>query len=139
VFFSIAAGVSGISDLQRLKKVGITFIKYWALASLLAAAVGTLVALVVQPGVGITLPDLETTDMEINLLENFINWIPDNPIAAFAEGDFLQIIVFALFTGISIALLGTLKAGKIMGDLVQAGADVMGKMVSIVLRFAPYG
>lgn len=139
VFFSIAAGVAGISDLQRLRTVGITFIKYWALASLLAAAVGTLVAFIIQPGVGITLPDLEATEMDINLLENFINWIPDNPIAAFAEGDFLQIIVFALFTGISIALLGGLEAGKLMGDLVQAGADLMGEMVSIVLRFAPFG
>ena len=32
-----------------------------------------------------------------------------------------------------------MKAGKLMGDFVQAGADIMGRMVSIVLKFAPYG
>jgi len=139
IFFSIAAGVSGIFDLRRLRNVGITFIKYWALASLLAASVGTLIALIIRPGVGITLPILDKPEVGVDLLESLINWVPENPIAGFAEGDFLQTIVFALFTGISIALLGDGKVGKQMGNLVQAGADLMGKMVSIVLKLAPYG
>src|SRR5699024_3245868 len=139
IFFSIAAGISGIFDLKRLRKVGLTFIKYWALASLLAASVGTIIALIIRPGVGISLPTLEETTVDVNLLDSLINWVPENPIAGFAEGDFLQTIVFALFTGISIALLGDGKVGKQMGNLVQAGADLMGKMVSIVLKLAPYG
>ncbi|HLR72276.1 MAG TPA: dicarboxylate/amino acid:cation symporter [Pseudogracilibacillus sp.] len=139
IFFSIAAGISGIFDLKRLRKVGLTFIKYWALASLLAASVGTIIALIIRPGVGISLPTLEETTVDVNLLDSLIHWVPDNPIAGFAEGDFLQTIVFALFTGIAIALLGESKTGKKMGDFVQSGADLMGKMVSIVLKFAPYG
>lgn len=139
VFFSISSGVSGISDLQRLKKVGITFIKYWAISSLLAAVVGSVTAFIIKPGIGISLPLLETPEVNVDLLDSLIHWIPDNPVAAFAAGNFLQIIVFALFTGISIALLGEMKAGKLMGDFVQAGADIMGRMVSIVLKFAPYG
>ncbi|MGN9163858.1 dicarboxylate/amino acid:cation symporter [Tissierellaceae bacterium HCP3S3_D8] len=139
VFFSISSGVSGISDLQRLKKVGITFIKYWAVSSLLAAIIGSITAYVVKPGIGITLPLLEGHEVNISLIDSLVHWIPDNPIAAFAEGNFLQIIVFAMFTGISIALLGDMKAGKLMGDFVQAGADIIGRMVAIVLNFAPYG
>lgn len=139
VFFSISSGVSGISDLQRLKKVGITFIKYWAISSLLAAVVGSVTAFIIKPGIGISLPLLETPEVNVDLLDSLIHWIPDNPVAAFAAGNFLQIIVFALFTGISTALLGEMKAGKLMGDFVQAGADIMGRMVSIVLKFAPYG
>ncbi|MEW8973997.1 MAG: dicarboxylate/amino acid:cation symporter [Tissierellaceae bacterium] len=139
VFFSISSGVSGISDLQRLKKVGITFIKYWAVSSLLAAIIGSITAYVVKPGIGITLPLLEGHEVNISIIDSLVHWIPDNPIAAFAEGNFLQIIVFAMFTGISIALLGDMKAGKLMGDFVQAGADIIGRMVAIVLNFAPYG
>lgn len=139
IFFSIAAGISGIFDLKRLRKVGITFIKYWALASILAAIVGTVTALIIKPGIGVDLPQMEGQSTDVDLLGSFINWVPDNPIAAFAEGDFLQIIVFALFTGISISLLGKSKAGLLLGDFAQSGADLMGKMVSIVLKAAPYG
>lgn len=139
VFFSISAGVSGMADLQRLRKVGLTFIGYWAVASLAAATMGTIWALIIKPGIGIDMPLTEQVTVDVNLVDNFVNWIPDNPVAAFANGDFLQIIVFALFTGITIALLQNTKTGQIMGDLVQAGAELMGRMVAIVLRFAPYG
>lgn len=139
VFFSISAGVSGMADLQRLKKVGLTFIGYWAVASVAAAAMGTTWALIIRPGLGIDMPLTEQVTVDVNLVDNFVKWIPDNPIAAFANGDFLQIIVFALFTGITIALLQNSKTGQIIGDFVEAGAELMGKMVGIVLRFAPYG
>lgn len=139
IFFSIAAGISGIFDLKRLSKVGITFIKYWAFASVLAAIVGTFFALIIRPGIGITLPTVEQPVVDVDLLESLLNWIPENPIAGFAEGDFLQVIIFALFTGVSIALLGETKAGTSLGNFVQAAADMMGKMVSIVLKVAPFG
>src|SRR5699024_12598450 len=69
-----------------------TFIMYWAIASILAAIVGTVVALIIKPGIGVDLPQMEGQTTDVDLLGSFINWIPDNPIAAFAEGDFLQII-----------------------------------------------
>lgn len=139
IFFSIAAGISGIFDLKRLRKVGFTFIRYWAFASILAASVGTIFALIIKPGIGVDLPSVKKPEVDVNLLDDLMNWIPENPIAGFAEGDYLQVIVFALFVGISIALLGSSKVGKLMSDFVQAGADTMGKMVSIVLKAAPYG
>src|SRR5699024_3958750 len=127
IFFSIAAGISGIFDLKRLRKVGITCIRYWAFA------------LIIKPGIGVDLPSVKKPEVDVNLLDDLMNWIPENPIAGFAEGDYLQVIIFALFVGISIALLGSSKVGKLMSDFVQAGADTMGKMVSIVLKAAPYG
>lgn len=139
IFFSIAAGISGIFDLKRLRKVGFTFIRYWAFASILAASVGTIFALIIKPGIGVDLPSVKKPEVDVNLLDDLMNWIPENPIAGFAEGDYLQVIIFALFVGISIALLGSSKVGKLMSDFVQAGADTMGKMVSIVLKAAPYG
>src|SRR5690625_5603738 len=85
IFFSIAAGISGIFDLKRLRKVGVTFINYWAFASLLAATVGTFFALIIRPGVGITLPTVEQRVVDVDLLESLLNWIPENPIAGLAE------------------------------------------------------
>ncbi|MFY9286459.1 MAG: dicarboxylate/amino acid:cation symporter [Tissierellaceae bacterium] len=139
VFFSIVSGVSGFSDLSRLKKVGFTFIRYWALSSLAAASVGTLFALIMKPGVGITLPNTEAMEVNVDLIQSFVEWIPDNVFVAFTEFNMIQIIVFALFTGISITLLSSTKAGQLMNDFVQSAADLMGKMVSIVLKFAPFG
>lgn len=139
VFFSIVSGVSGFSDLQRLRKVGFTFIKYWAFASIAASLVGALFAFIIKPGVGIPLPTPENVEVNVSLIDSLVEWIPDNPFVAFTDGNMLQIIVFALFTGISIALISDTKAGQLMNDIIKSGADLMGKMVSIVLKFAPIG
>ncbi len=139
IFFSIAGGIAGIADMQRLRKVGLTFVGYWAVASALAAALGIFWAYIIRPGVGITLPALEKKEVSVDLLGSVINWVPDNIGKAFAEGNILQIIVFALFFGISISLLGQKKIGQVMSDFVQSGSEIMGKMVGIVLYVAPFG
>ncbi|QSQ09035.1 C4-dicarboxylate transport protein [Koleobacter methoxysyntrophicus] len=139
VFFSIVAGVSGIADLQRLKKVGVTFLGYWALASALAGIMGIVWAFIIRPGQNITLPVTEKPDVNVNLLDSVINWIPDNVAAAFSGGNLLQVIVFALFVGITISLISNTKGGKMLADLFEAGSDMMSRMVGIVLRFAPIG
>lgn len=139
IFFSVASGVTSVADLNRLKKVGSTFIYYWAIASLLAAATGIVWTLIISPGVGISLPAAESMDVDVDLLDSVISWIPDNVPKAFADGNIIQIIVFALFAGITAALLAQTEAGKRLIELFEAGNNLMGRMVGIVLNVAPYG
>src|SRR5699024_12704359 len=95
IFFSIAAGISGIFDLKRLRKVGFTFISYWAFASILAASVGTIFALIIKSGIGVDLSSVIKPEVDVNILDDLMNWIPENPIAGFAEVDYLQVIISA--------------------------------------------
>jgi len=139
IFFSIAGGIAGIADMQRLKKVGLTFVGYWFISSALAASLGIVWAYIIRPGVGITLPPLAKKEVNVDLLDSLIKWVPDNIGRSFAEGNILQIIVFALFFGICISLLGQKKVGQVMADFIQSGAEVMAKMVGIVLYVAPFG
>lgn len=139
VFFSIVNGVAAVADLNRLKRVGIIFVKYWLVASLLAAMMGLFWASVINPGSGISLPVSEKVVVDVDLVDSLVKWIPDNVSAAFAQGNTIQIIVFAMFTGISIVLLSCTKSGELLGKLFEAGADLMGRMVGIVMRIAPIG
>lgn len=139
IFFSIAGGIAGIADLNRLRKVGLTFIIYWAVASTLAASVGIVWAYLINPGKGITLPALEKKSVSVDLLDSLIKWVPDNIAKAFADGNILQIIVFSLFLGICISLIGQTKPGQLFANFMQAGADIMSQMVRIVLYMAPIG
>ncbi len=128
IFFSIAGGIAGIADLQRLRIVGTTFVGYWTEASVLAAFVGLMFAKLIKPDQGITLPTLQTLEVNVNLLDSLINWVPNNVAQAFAEGNILQTIVFSLFLGVSISLMGNSKPGQMIADFMQAGADVMSTM-----------
>jgi Na+/H+-dicarboxylate symporter len=139
IFFSVTSGVASIADLNRLKKVGSIFTGYWAISSLLAASTGIFWALIIKPGVGINLPMTEKIDVNIDLLDSIIKWIPDNVPKAFADGNIIQVIVFAMFTGITAALLAQTEPGQRMIELFTAGDKLMSRMVGIVMNVAPYG
>lgn len=139
VFFSIVNGVAAVADLNRLKRVGIIFVKYWLVASLLAAMMGLFWAFVINPGGGISMPVTEKVVVDVDLVDSLVKWIPDNVSAAFAQGNTIQIIVFAMFTGVSIVLLSGTKSGELLGKLFEAGADLMGRMVGMVMKIAPIG
>ena len=140
VFCSIVTGISGISDLARLRKVGVTFIKFWLLASTLAATTGIVSASIIKPGVGIVLPNTgQLPDPSINMVETLVGWIPQNAFNALTTGDMIQIIIFAVFVGICIVLIRETKAGETMYNLFESGNILIQKMVSIVLKLAPIG
>lgn len=139
IFFSIVAGIASVADLKRLKKVGVTFLGYWAIASLLAAATGIVWAYIIKPGVGIPMPSVGKTEVNVKLLDSLIGWIPDNVAKAFSEGNFIQVIIFAIFAGITISLISETKSGKFLVEFFEAANDFISRMVAMVLRVAPIG
>lgn len=139
VFFSIAGGIASIADLNRLKKVGATFMGYWIVASSLAAASGIVWSYLIRPGDGITMPEVETKTISVDLLDSLVKWIPDNVGRAFADGNMLQIIIFSIFLGISISLISNTKGGQMLSTFFNGGADAMGRMIKIILNMAPFG
>lgn len=140
VFFSIASGTSSVVDLSRLKRIGGLFLVYWLLSSLAAASVGVFWALIIKPGVGVKLAEkaVEQTG-NINMVDTFINWIPDNVAAAFTNFNMIQVIVFAVACGLTAAVLGDTDSGKFLRSLFKSGDDMMMKMVGYIMEFAPYG
>ena len=67
-----------------------------------------------------------------------LNIIPTNPVKAFVEGRMLQIIFFALLTGICLSLIGSERSQPVI-NFFEAINDVMVQMVHIIMKIAPYG
>lgn len=140
VFFSIAAGTSSVVDLSRLKRIGGLFLVYWLFSSLAAASVGVIWALIIKPGVGVKLAEKAAEQTgNINMLQTFINWIPDNVAAAFTNFNMIQVIVFAIACGLTAAVMGESDSGKFLRNLFRSGDEMMMKMVGYIMEFAPYG
>ena len=71
------------------------------------------------------------------LIDTLLALIPTNPVDSLTKGDILQIIVFAIFLGISISLAG--EKGKPVAAFFESFSEVMFKMTEIVISFAPIG
>ncbi len=141
IFSSLIAGITSMSNLQLLGRIAVKTIAIYLVTTTLSISIGLLVSALIQPGVGVRLPlspeDAATFSQVPTLAETLVNLVPANPIKAMAEGNILQVIVFALLLGIAINATGT-KALPLRRGF-EALSEVMYKLTDIVMHLAPYG
>ncbi|OLN23780.1 dicarboxylate/amino acid:cation symporter [Domibacillus antri] len=140
VFFSIVVGAAGLGDPQKLGRIGLKTVSYFIVTTCIAIIIGLALAAVVEPG---SAGNFDTEGAEFSaeeappVSETLMNIIPKNPINAMAEGNMLQLIVFAVFIGLALTALGDKTKGIL--NLVEQGNEIMMYLVGLVMKFAPYG
>lgn len=140
VFVSIVLGTSGLGDPVKLGKIGVQTITFYIVTTAIALAIGLGVAFLLEPGkAGIF--DVSMADYEKEsappIMETFINIIPENPIEAMSTGNMLQIIAFAIFIGIALAVLGEKTKG--IHNLFEQANEILIWLVNAIMKTAPYG
>ncbi len=139
VLFSLMTGTAALDDVRRLGRIGVKTLAFYLTTTAVAIAIAIGLAVLVQPGAGFELNyDTNFAVQESPPLSQVIlNIFPSNPIQSMAEGNMLQVIVFAILFGIAMCLAG--EPGKrvlaIAGDL----NEIVMKLVMILMLFAPFG
>jgi Na+/H+-dicarboxylate symporter len=139
VFVSLVCGCNSLGDSARMGPIAGKTLLFYLGTTALAVTAALLVAVVVRPGSGIeagVAADYVPKDPP-PLKEVLVNIFPSNPIAAMAEGEMLQIIVFALLFGYALSRAG--EAGRRMADFFTDLEAVIMKMVGVLMNLAPYG
>lgn len=143
VFFSIISGIFSIGDGQKLKRIGTKTLAYYIGTTLVAGGIGLIIAHIFQPGAGVNLSSIEggSSDYEASepptFQETLVGIFPTNPVQALAEGNLMQVIVFAFFVGISIVLIK--GETETIQKFFNEGTEVMYKLTGIVMAFSPIG
>lgn len=139
VFASLVVGAASLGDVKKLGRIGIKTMIFYLGTTAIAVIIGIGMSLVLNPGVGLKLPaDAVYKGKEApSIMDVLVNMIPSNPIKAMETGDMLQIIVFALFVGIGITLVG--PRAKIVESFFDGFAEVTYKIVNMIMNVAPYG
>jgi dicarboxylate/amino acid:cation (Na+ or H+) symporter, DAACS family len=139
VLSSMTVGITSIHDPQKLGRVGLKSLFLYLVTTAGSIAIGIFFAKLFSIGSGMGL----TTTTEVMIRETpsigeiILQIIPYNPMASLVEGNVLQIIVFALFLGISINFAG--ERGRPLLEFLESLADVMYRLTSIVMEFSPIG
>ncbi len=141
VFFSLATGALSMGDTASLGKIGVKTLLFYLFTTAAAIALALLLSNFIKPGENMDLQTVETVAVEIaeapNLTDTLLNIIPTNPVAAMANGEMLQIILFALLVGIICAMMPE-KLSLIARGLNE-GNDLMMRMTGMVMLVAPFG
>ena len=141
VFCSLVCGASQIGDTSTLGKVGGKTIAFYLCTTALAVSVAIGVASVVKPGIGLDMSSIDASadvvTTETSAAETLLNIIPDNPISSLANGTMLQIIFFALISGIILAKMG--EKAELLSNIMTQCNDFMMELTTLVMSFAPIG
>ena len=139
VFFSLVCGVVSISSSSRLGSISLKTLSLYLLTTAIAISIALALALLFDPGIGIdlALPTTFESSSAPSLKDVLINIFPTNPIAAMAEGNMLQIIVFSILFGIALKSLGA--GGDPLKKSFELINDVILSLVRMLIELAPYG
>lgn len=147
VFSSMTVGITSMKDPKKLGRVGIRSLLLYLSTTLVAVCLGLILALTFKPGAGVNMSDLLTlssaqqtvvpSSKTLTISEMVLAMFPANPIEALTNGNVLQIIVFSLFFGIAINLVGS-KA-KPVRVFLESLSDTMFRLTTLVMTWAPYG
>ncbi|MAI05740.1 MAG: dicarboxylate/amino acid:cation symporter [Alphaproteobacteria bacterium TMED87] len=139
VFLTLVSGIVAMGDPKRLGSIGLKAFILYLFTTASAIFVGLIVGTLFEPGSGVDLSSAEVREVQqsIPLTERLFSIIPENPIAALAEGNILAIIVFSILFGTGIILAK--EKGKIVGDFFLSASEVILKVTHLVMELAPFG
>ncbi|GLS38692.1 C4-dicarboxylate transport protein [Mesorhizobium tianshanense] len=147
IFLTVATGIAGVSDLQKVGRVAGKAMIYFLAFSTLALVVGLVVSNVVQPGAGMHInpATLDPTKVatfaekahDTTIVGFLMNIIPDTITGAFAKGDILQVLFFSVLFGVALAMVG--DRGRPVVDFLQALTTPIFRLVAILMKAAPIG
>jgi Na+/H+-dicarboxylate symporter len=139
VFVSLVCGVCSLKDTSKLGRIGGKAIALYLATTAIAISFAIFIALLIAPGEGVNMATNSSFAAKEapSLAQVIIQMFPTNPFASFAQGNMLQVIVFALLFGIAIALSG--KAGERIAALFEDLSEVIMRLVTILMNIAPYG
>ena len=139
VFCSITVGITSLGNLSLMGRVGLKAIIIYLLTTAFAITLALIFAIFIEPGQGYEIDSsIQFSAKEAPSLSSVLTSIvPSNPILAMADGEMLQIILFAIILGIAITITGN-KAESFKKGIISLN-EIMMSMVTIVMKFAPLG
>lgn len=151
MFSALIVGITEIGDIASLGRVGLRMLAYIAVVTAIAIAVGLTVINLIQPGVGFdpAIRDsllaansadaraITATRPSLSGVKILLGIVPDNPIKAAADGDFLALMFFAVMLGIALVLRPTPTTAAFKA-MVQGLLELVMKLMELVIRLTPY-
>lgn len=147
VFFSVASAIANMVSMKRLGKIMGSIVLVFTATALIAAIIGVIGALIVDPTKGIDqgtiqklmaqTNDPQTTE-KVGALQQIVNtFTVSDFMNVFSRKNMLQLIVFSLLFGVSTAMVR--EKAEPVAKFLKAGTEVMMKMVNIIMYYAPIG
>jgi len=147
IFCTVVLGIAGMEDMKKVGKTGGYALLYFEVVSSIALVIGLVIINTVKPGVGM---NIDPATLDTKALTNYtkpgalgsttdfiLHVIPDTVVDAFAKGEILQVLLFAVLFGFALHKFG--GRGTLVFDVIEKVSHVLFSIVGYIMRVAPIG
>src|ERR1700754_620766 len=147
IFCTVVHGIASMQDMKKVGRVGFKALVYFEVLTTIALIVGLIVANTLQPGAGMNI-DVKSLDTkaiqgfvakskEQGTLQFLMEIIPNTVVGAFASGEILQVLFFAILFAFGLQALG--ERGKALLNVIDQASYALFGVVGIIMKVAPIG
>ena len=147
IFCTVVIGIAGMEDMKKVGRTGGLALLYFEVVSSIALVIGLLVVNLMRPGAGMNV-DPATLDTKAiaaytapgkmgTTTEFLLNIIPSTVVDAFAKGEILQVLLFAVLFGFALHRFG--GRGTLVFDMIEKTSHVLFTIVGYIMKVAPIG
>src|SRR6478672_9723487 len=147
IFCTIVHGIASMEDMKKVGRVGLKALIYFEVLTSLALIVGLIVVNILQPGVGMNVDarTIDTKSIQVyttkagqqGTVEFLMHIVPNTVVGAFAEGEILQVLLFAILFAFGLFMLG--ERGRPVLAIIDIVSHALFGVVSIIMKVAPIG
>ncbi len=144
IFCTVVSGIAHISEVKKVGRVAVKALVYFEIVSTFALALGLIVANVLRPGAGFqgqsnaaAVAGYAKQASEMKSVDFVLHIIPDTVVGAFAQGEILQVLLFAILFGFALMSLG--ERGHTIRAFIDDAAHAIFGVIAIVVKAAPIG
>ena len=147
IFCTVVIGIAGMEDMKKVGKTGALALLYFEVVSTLSLVIGLIIVNVVQPGAGM---NINPASLNMKAVEGYakpgalgtttdflMNIIPNTVVDAFAKGEILQVLFFAVLFGFALHRFG--GRGTLVFDMIEKTSHVLFSIVGFIMKVAPIG
>ncbi|APQ11241.1 C4-dicarboxylate transporter [Pseudomonas oryzihabitans] len=147
IFCTVVTGIAGMQNMKAVGKTGGMALLYFEIFSTIALLIGLVVVNIVQPGAGMNV-DVSTLDTKgiaayaaagekQSTIDFLLNIIPSTVVNAFATGEILQVLFFAVLFGYALHRLG--ETGQLVFNFIDRISHVFFNIINVIMKLAPIG
>jgi len=147
IFCTVTTGIASMENLKKVGRVGGKALIYFEVVSTVSLLLGLVIISVLQPGAGLhadvasldtkALASYTTAAKSQSTVEFLLNIIPVTVVDAFAKGEILQVLLFAVLFGFALSIAG--ESGRAVARLIEQISHALFVVVGFIMKVAPLG
>jgi proton glutamate symport protein len=142
ILSTLVTGIAGHSNLKQVGRMGIKALLYFEVVTTLALFIGLAAINLSRAGVGVPFQEMgaavQSAPVKQNAADIILHIFPENIAKSVAEGQVLQVVVFAIIFAIALAMVSPAKRQPVL-SFMESLSETMFKFTNVVMLFAPIG